>query len=329
MKTSRLLAFLAASALGTAGAVGCAPPMDDDPADPTTTAKPHASTVSTVKPTQPTMPDGVPCGWASGSAPAQWDHIVLVIFENKSVAQVFDPASPATYFKGLPAQCGYASNYWSVWTRSLANYLALTSGDTHGQTLDPPPAETPIAGDSIFQQLGSDWTVLGESATSNCQMKGNNLYNPRHIPSLYYTAIRSTCATRTIPLTDPPDLSRRFTIVIPNMINDMHVTDVTLDIPARLKAGDDWLRGYLPKLLATPEYKAGRTVILITFDEGQLTNSNIPLFVVSPYVNPGATETRRFTHYSLLHSMQEMMGLGPFLANAATAPSMRGGPLEL
>jgi hypothetical protein len=327
VKASRFSTLIALSALGLGGMVACAPPRDDPP-DPATTAKPNP-TATTARPTQPTMPNGVPCGWATGAPPAQWDHVVLVIFENKSVAQVFGPTSPATYFQGLPAQCGYASNYWSVWIRSLANYLALTSGSTHGQTVDPPPAEAPIAGDSIFQQLGSDWTVLAESAKENCQMKGGDLYNPRHVPSTYYTAIRSTCATRTIPMTDPPDLSKRFTIVIPNMLHDMHVTDLTVDIPARLKAGDDWLRGYLPKLLATPEYRAGRTLILITFDEGQVNNSNIPLFVISPYVNPGARETRRFDHYSLLRTMQEVMGLSSFLGNAATAPSMRGGPLEI
>jgi hypothetical protein len=128
---------------------------------------------------------------------------------------------------------------------------------------------------------------------------------------------------------DPPDLSRSFTMIIPNMLNDMHMTDLTPDIPSRIKAGDDWLRGYLPKLLATPEYRAGKTVIVITWDEGQLTNSNIPLFVLSPFVNPGARETRRFDHYSLLRTMQEMLGLGPFLGNAAGAASMRGGALEL
>lgn len=314
-------------------AVACAPPPPTKPKPPATTTttikpkpKPPATTTST---TAPTVPQGAPCGWRTGSPPAQWDHVVLVLFENKSNAQIFDPNSPATYIKSLPKQCGLATNYWSVWTRSLANYLALTSGDTHGQTIDPPPSQVQFDGDSIFQQLGTDWTILAESAKQNCQMNGGAYYDPRHIPALYYTAIRSACQQRVIPMTDPPDLSRRFTIVVPNMIDDMHMTDVTVDIPARIKAGDDWLRGYLPKLLATPEYQAGKTVILITWDEGQLNDSNLPLIVVSPFVNPGAKETGKFTHYSLLHSMQEMMGLSPFLGNAAGAPSMRGGPLEL
>jgi hypothetical protein len=254
---------------------------------------------------------------------------VLVIFENKSMAQIFDAASPAPYLRSLATSCGLASNYWSVWTRSLANYLAMTSGDTHGQLVDVAPADAPIGGPSIFEQLGLDWTALTESASRNCQMTANELYEPRHVPSAYYTSIRASCLQRTVALVDPPDLSRRFTMIIPNKVNDMHATAVTPEIPQRIKAGDDWFRGFLPKLLASPEYRAGRTVILVTWDEGLLTDSHIPLFVISPYVNPGARETRRFDHYSLLRSMQEMMGLSPFLAHAATAPSMRGGPLEL
>jgi hypothetical protein len=313
-----------ATAAATLGAA-CAPPQPSgNPKPPVTTITPHPLTTTTT-----VHSSGAMCGWRSGSPPAQWDHVVLVLFENKSYSQIFNSPGNAPYIRSLGNSCGLATNYWSVWTRSLANYLALTSGDTHGETIDPPPSEAPISGDSIFQQLGSDWTVLAENAKQNCQMNGGGYYDPRHVPALYYTAIRSTCATRVIPMTNPPDLSKRFTVVIPNMINDMHMTDLTVDIPARIKAGDDWFRDFLPKLLATPQYQAGKTVILATWDEGQLNDSNIPLFVISPFVNAGARETGHFTHYSLLRTMQEMMGLSSFLGNAASAPSMRGGPLEL
>jgi hypothetical protein len=300
-------------------AASCAPPAGGSP-DSTTTVQGQPP---------PGNPQKALCGWASGPAPAQWDHVVLVVFENKSLAQIYDPASPDPYLRSLPGLCGSASDYWAVWIHSLANYLALTSGDTHGQTADPPPLDTPIAGDSIFQQLGTDWRVLAESTKRNCQMTAGGFYEPRHVPSVYYTAIRSICPLRTVPLTDPPDLSSRFTFIVPDKLHDMHMTDLTVEIPARIKAGDDWFRDFLPKLVATPQYKAGRTVILVTWDEGQLTDSHIPLFVISPYVDPGAKETRHFTHYSLTRAMQEMMGLSPLLANAAAAPSMRGGPLEL
>jgi hypothetical protein len=269
-------------------------------------------------------------GSGRGTPPARWDHVVVVIFENKSFAQIFDPAMPASYMRSLAASCGLASDYWSVYPKSLANYLAITSGDTHGMTANPPPDQTPIAGSSIFQQLGSDWTVLAQSAGSNCRLTNNGTnYEPRHVPSLYYTAIRTTCALRTVPLGAVPDLSRRFTIIIPDKLNDMHMTATTPEIPQRIEAGDAWLAEYLPLLIASPEYRAGRTAIIVTFDEGLGSDLHVPLFVLSPYVAPGARDGRRFDHYSLLRTMQEMLGLSPLLGHAATAVSMRGGPLAL
>jgi phosphatidylinositol-3-phosphatase len=318
---TKAAAVLAAGALLM---VGCVAPPVDPPMDTTTTV------AVTPPPTPPPIaPSGALCGWGQGPIPAQWDHVVIVIFENKSFAQIFDPTIGAPFLQSLATSCGLATNYWPVWPKSLANYLALTSGDTHGQTIDPPPSTTPIAGDSIFQRLGSDWTVLAETAAQNCQMNNNGTYyEPRHVPSLYYTAIRSTCATRTIPLGAVPDLSRRYTMIIPDKLHDMHMTDVTPDIPGRIKAGDDWFRGFLPKLIDTPQYRAGRTVILVTWDEGQVNNLQVPLYVISPYVAPGARDGRMFTHYSLLRTMQDMLGLTPYLGNAASASSMRG-PLAL
>jgi hypothetical protein len=322
-KRAGSVAVLAAAVLLAAA---CAPPPPRPPGAGATT------TVGRPRPTAPppTVSSTAPCGWHRGPAPTTWDHVVLVLFENKSFSQIMDPASGAPYLRSVAASCASATNYWSVWPKSLANYLALTSGDTHGFTDDPPPSQAPVAGDSIFQQLGTDWTVLADGASQNCQMnEGGTYYEIRHVPSLYYTAIRPTCAQRTIPLGPVPDLSRRLTLVIPDRLHDMHATDLTPGIPDRIAAGDSWFRSFLPKLLATPQYRAGRTLILVTWDEGLRADLQVPLLVISPTVAPGARDARSFTHYSLLRSMQEAMGLRALLGHAATAPSMRGGPLSL
>ena len=156
------------------------------------------ATVPVTNVTSPPVSSDAACGWGQGTPPAQWDHVVIVIFENKSLSQIFDPTQGAPFFQSVASSCGLATEYWSVWPKSLANYLALTSGDTHGQTVDPPPSATPIAGDSIFQRLGPDWRVLAETATQNCQMNNDGtLYEARHVPSLYYTTIRGACPNQT------------------------------------------------------------------------------------------------------------------------------------
>jgi hypothetical protein len=55
----------------------------------------------------------------------------------------------------------------------------------------------------------------------------------RHNPQAYYVNLGGDCARYNIPLTDPPDLSARFTLVTPNLIHDMH--DGTVG------DGDAWL----------------------------------------------------------------------------------------
>ena len=44
--------------------------------------------------------------------------------------------------------------------------------------------------------------------------------------------------------------------------------------------------------------------------------------VVAPSVSPGTVAGDAFTHYSLLRTQEELLGV-PFLGQAATAPSMR------
>ena len=70
-------------------------------------------------------------------------------------------------------------------------------------------------------------------------------------------------------------------------------------------------------------------MILVTWDEGQLNDLRVPLFVISPFVKPGAREDHTFDHYSLLHTIQDMLGLPSYLGQAASASSMRGGALGL
>ena len=67
----------------------------------------------------------------------------------------------------------------------------------------------------------------------------------------------------------------------------------------------------------------------MAWDEGQLNDLRVPVFVISPFVQPGAREGRTFDHYSLLRTIQDMLGLPSHLGQAASASSIRGGPLGL
>ena len=121
-----------------------------------------------------------------------------------------------------------------------------------------------------------------------------------------------------MPLGDVPDISARFTFVVPNLKSDTH------DAPVAY--GDRWLAQFVPKLLATPQYATGRTAIFVTWDEDDGGDANhIATLVIAPAVRPGTRVDTRFTHLSLLRTTAEMLGLGFDLGGAAMAPSMRRG----
>ena len=49
----------------------------------------------------------------------------------------------------------------------------------------------------------------------------------------------------------------------------------------------------------------------------------MPALVVSPFTPQATRSTERFSHYSLLRTTEELLGVGPLLAGAKQAASMR------
>ncbi|HEY3951614.1 alkaline phosphatase family protein [Phenylobacterium sp.] len=72
-------------------------------------------------PMRPSALEGVP----------RYDHVFVIIDENKDYAQILDPAA-APNFAGLAKQYGNATRFYAEVHPSEANYVALLSGDTFG-----------------------------------------------------------------------------------------------------------------------------------------------------------------------------------------------------
>ena len=84
--------------------------------------------------------------------------------------------------------------------------------------------------------------------------------------------------------------------------------------------GDAWLGQWLPRILAGPTYRAGRTAVFVIWDE----YTPMPNIVISPTTAPGSVSAVAVDHYSLLRSTEELLGISNHLGRAAGAPSMRG-----
>ena len=242
-------------------------------------------------------------------------HVVWVLMENQDFSSIVGSGS-APYINRLANTYGLATHDSAISHPSLPNYISLTSGSDQGISDDSGPSSHRLNVPSIFSQLRAGASrSLEQSMPSRCAKGDSGDYAVRHNPETYYTNLGSDCGKYDVPFGSAPDLSARFTFVTPNLINDMH--------DGTIADGDHFLRSYVPALMATPQYRAGTTAIFITWDENAGASGNqVPCIVISPYTH-GVKDRTPYTHYSLLRTTEQLLGLR-FLGNAASANSMVG-----
>ena len=289
-------------------------------------ASARASGLETLSPTSTTRAPGPtrPCG-RSATPPARYDHVIWIWMENKQSSQVIG-SSQAPYETSLATQCASASRYSSVGSPSLPNYIGATSGSTHGISDDGSPADHPITGDNLFRQVrdqGGTARSYQESMTGNCNLGAVGRYAVKHNPAAYYVggADRSACQVDDVPLGGvrsgalrhdlDADTLPTFAFVTPNLCNDTHDCSV--------RTGDRWLQRWLPVMLASSSYAAGRTAIFVVWDE----DPPMPFIAIAPTVPPRTALSATVDHYSLLRTTEEMLDVPTLLGAAAQAPSMR------
>ncbi len=269
-----------------------------------------------------------PC--IGSTAPKHYAHVVVIVEENKAYDQVM---GKAPYQTGLAKACGYTANMHAETYPSLPNYLAMTSGAVPGSVAgrDCQPSGTCLAtAPTIFDQTGGSWRVYAESMPANCARANtaDGLYVPRHTAAPYFTGLAAACLKRQLPLGTTTsgafasDLKAgtlpQFALVVPNTTNDAH--------GGCLSCADAWLARWIPKMVASPAYQDGSTAIFVTYDSDNASARNhILTTVVAPSVKPGTAPADAYTHYSMLRTIECMLGLTGRLGGAATAHGMRAG----
>jgi len=260
----------------------------------------------------PTSPVGRPCHGAA--PPATYDHVILVVLENHSFSEV---AGHSPYLNRLAAACGLATDYSAVAHPSLPNYLALTSGSTHGISSDC--TDCSVSAQSIFGQLHGEWRSYLESLpAAGFEGAFSGGYAKKHNPAAYYEAIATAYARRAVPLARlrsdlEHDALSRFSLVVPNLCSDEHNCSV--------ETGDAWLGTWVRRILSSRAYASGKSVIFLTYDEGPDSDNRVYTVVVSPSVPPHTVVATPFDHYSLLRTVERLLHL-PCLGNACRARAM-------
>jgi hypothetical protein len=264
--------------------------------------------------------------------------VMIIAEENEGYQEIIgNPEAP--YLNQLAADFGTATRFdagYPAECPSLAAYILMTSGSTDNICDDDDPAAHPLHGDNVFHQVaasGKQWRNYAQAAPGNCVLTDHDHYFVRHVPATYFTNERGNCRRWAVPLGDTnagalhDDVASglpTYAYVTPDACHDMH-GDSGCDNDL-IATGDQWLRSWLPQIMAGPDYRAGRLTIIVTWDEGTETSNHIATLIVAPAVQHISTAVP-LTHCSTLRFTEEQLGL-PLLGCATRATSL-GTPFGL
>jgi phosphatidylinositol-3-phosphatase len=245
-------------------------------------------------------------------------HIVVVMMENEEFGGMVG-SSHAPYFNSLIRDGVLLTNLHAVTHPSEPNYLALTSGSTHGVHTDC--GQCTFAGKNIADQIAHHhmtWKAYMQGIPSPC-FKGSeaghfpHLYVAKHDPFIHYLDIRQhagRCRHIVNLKTLHEDLLKgrlpRYSFISPDECFDMHSCSV--------RTGDTWLHTWIPRIMA----KLGPSgVIIVTFDEGDtnagccgkgIHGGRIPTVIVGPGAAQDARITTPASTYSILRLIEDALG---------------------
>jgi hypothetical protein len=250
-------------------------------------------------------------------------HIAVILMENHEYDDVIGSSS-APYINRLARRYALATRMYAIRHPSLPNYLALTGGSTFGITGDCTDCAVGVA--SIVDQLVKarvSWKAYLEGLPHPCYtgaFAGD--YAKKHNPFVYYTPVTSDPArcNRVVPLSRLTADERsgtlpRFMWISPNLCHDTHDCSVA--------TGDRFLAGLVPPLLTA---LGPRGLLILTWDEGSsddgccrlAAGGHIATILAGGAARPGARLTTPVDHYSVLQTIEDLLGL-PRLRGAACA----------
>jgi phosphatidylinositol-3-phosphatase len=288
-----------------------------------------------------------PCGWRD-TAPATYQHVVWIVLENHSYDDLIGPhwssaAQASPYLNSLARSCGLATNAWAITHPSLPNYLAQLTGSTGGVRTDCTPAQCPQQRRTLLDQVhrnGGSWRVLAESMPTACDRSDAGAYVARHNVATYFASLSTACRRWDLPmgstsagrLVDLVDTGRlpTFLLVIPNQCHNTH--------DCAVRTGDRWLSQVVPLITSGPDYRAGRTALFVTWDEGsggyggepcaatRSRSCHVATLVVTPSTTAGTRRSHRYDPYALLETTERALAIPTLLGHAGdrATTSLRG-----
>jgi hypothetical protein len=256
-------------------------------------------------------------------------HVVTIVMENKEEGAVIGAPS-SRYVNALARRYAVATQTYAIRHPSLPNYLALTSGSTHGITSDC--TDCHVNATNIVDQLESahlSWKAYMEDLPGPCsQVAGAKGYAKKHDPFMYYDDVAHDArrCRKVVPFDQlAADLRHgslpTYAFISPNLCHDTHDCDVA--------TGDRFLSGLVPRLLREI---GPHGFVVLTWDEGSSDagccgaahGGRIATVLAGPDVRRHGRSSRPVDQYGVLRTTENALGLAP-LGGAA---QRRSGSLD-
>ena len=315
--TASLLAACGSGASSTTattepGAVSSSPQQGHLP--PPMYPVPPRPTQSTSSPATPSPHPSSPQPSADATPAAVPPTKVLVFLVENHTLDEMRAQMPWT--AALADRYGYATTYHAMTHPSLPNYLAIAGGSTFGVQTTPTRAATRSAARrcSGARSGRQHRPPVRRGDARHVRDHAGGGVRRKHNPWAYFVDERADCDRYDVPLDDLAPDARAGTLpgagmVIADMCHIAH------DCP--LATADAWLKTEVAPVLAGPDFRQGRLVVVITADEDDHSGDNRVLTVVASTDMPAPPGRRHPAHPSLPES--------PLRRGAALRTAARGG----
>jgi YVTN family beta-propeller protein len=257
----------------------------------------------------------------------RYDHVFVFYFENEDFGAVIGNTKQAPFLNSLLPHSSLLASFFAEEHPSDGNYLALAAGGTFGIPLDDPLEENPLytihtpdIGQSI-DAAHETWADYLQSAAGPCDDTVHGYYRNDDLPQLYFADVR-----------ERPDYCAAHVLPLERLRADLTITNTTPSFAwigaddcsdmegCGISAGDSFLSRELGAIMRSPAWRTQRSLAIITFDEDGVDNEHpaqrvATIMLASSGVRKGYVSHVRYTHYSLLRTIEAALGLAPLTAN--------------